>query len=447
MKKETYKNVILILLIVSSFVLTVNIWFVKELWSDDYSSFLYSFQNIFNNQVTRDKTTDELIARSESSPAYITLTLNSKKIISYLGSDTFLNLEEIFSEIMNVIVKDGNILEISDDDFLAAHKTNSMSIRFMTQVNLSEYIKKDDIFFDLQKAPSVTAFLISVTDTKHLYFKDEETNKNYRIPIIYDDRKYRDGMQKILDMELTDSFAFEINMDKKKPEVDLILFDSLAPMNILGSNISKLEVTPVLNYQKSYDAIFKTFNISKNSVNIYTDKENVINFMENHSTFKILNDSSFIYEANKQRPGIPLSGDDELYGVVRFVNLLYSDSLPDSDGFLRLETVTKNKDETIYSFGYITKNGVLYLPDKEAVTLTVRNGHVVYYKQFLYLIKQTNNFVPITDFMKAYDSVYKLDSTTVTDELKIKKIFPANIYPDKIGWLAELSDKHVYPLN
>ena len=148
MRKEIYKNVVLILLIVSSVVLTFNIWFVKELWSADYSSFLYSFQNIFDSRGTSDKTADELVIRSENLPSYITLTLNSKKMISYLGSESFPRLEEIFSEISAAIVKAGSAYELSSDDFLAAHKTNSMLIRFMSPISLPEYLKKESDFFD-----------------------------------------------------------------------------------------------------------------------------------------------------------------------------------------------------------------------------------------------------------------------------------------------------------
>jgi len=441
MRKETYKNVILILLIVSSVVLTFNIWFVKELWSVDYSSFLYSFQNIFTSKDAGDKTTDELILRSKNSPAYIALTLNSKKIISYLGSDTFLKLEEIFSEITGVIVKDGSLFEITHEDFLAAHRTNSMLIRFMAPVSLTDYIKKDGDFFDGLRNPHVGSFIINVSDTKQLYFKDEATDKSYRLPIVYDDRKYRPELGKLLEAEeLTDSFAFELNMDKKKPEDDRILFDSYAAMDISGSSISKLEVTPVVyNSHKSYDPIFKAFNIARNSARPYRDKDNVINFIENHSTFKISNNGSFVYEASKQSQGIPLNGDDELDRVVRFVNLLYDSSLPDSDGFLRVSDIKRENEENIYNFDYMTENGRVYFSDRNAVTLTVRDGNITMYRQFLCSIRQTGAYLPVANFMKAYDSVYKIDLTGIEKDFTIKNIYPANIYPDKIGWVAEFS--------
>ena len=446
-KKETFKNVILTLLIVSSFFLTVNIWFVKELWSSDYSSFLYSFQNIFESKRMSNATADEAIERSETTPAYIALTLNSKKTISYLGSDTFLGLEKIFSEIMGVIVKGGNASEISDEDFLAAHKTNSILLRFMMPVNFSNYVKKDLNFIDLPKQPMVSSFILSVTDTKHIYFRDEDTKKNYRLPIVYDDRKYRAELQKILDREdLSDLFAFELNADKKKPEVDLILYDTFAPLDFSGNNIALLSTTPILyNYtdNKAYDSIFKTFNIAKNSAGTYTDKDNILNFIENHSTFKIMGDGSFIYETTKQSPGILIDSENELSSVISFVNILYKGSLPESDGFLRVVGVEKNADETIYTLDYMTNNGLLYFTNKNAVSLTVKNSHIILYKQFLCSFKQTNNYIETTDVRTAYDAMHTSDAAAQKKDLTIKNIFPANIYPNKIGWIAEFSDNSI----
>jgi hypothetical protein len=415
---------LLALLIVTSLILTVNIWFEKELWPSGYSSFLYSFQKIFNSK----KADNERIFRF--SPNYITLTLNSRKMIAYLGNDEFPELKDIVSKIAGGLSKNGTVSEISAEDFLNAHKTNSLLVHFPTEISLKSFLGKDDSFFIPREDPKSVSLIISIDSFwKYIYFSDG--GKNYRMSVSYDEKPYMVQLNRFTpDVIMSRNFAFELNLDKRREDADFIVFDSFVPIESAARKIKKLDITPVLYGKNSpYDGIFKAFYITKNSARSYTDNENVINFIENQATLKIYGDGSFSYEKNRGFDGIKLPAGDERLETVKFVNSLYADCLPDSGAFLRLTSIGDGADGTVYELNYITENGAVYFsrpsgvlsstetePEQPletertvgieqplAVTVSVKDGYIVSYKQKLCQISESGAFIEVSDIIKAYD--------------------------------------------
>ena len=446
--KETIKSFILSFLVISSLVLTANIWFVKELWSKDYNSFLYSFQNIFNF----NDTYEDVVYKSEYSPVFVGITLNSKRTIAYIGSENYNDFFSVADSIMKNISKEGSYLEISDDDFSAVHKTNSMIIKFANDTELKVFLKNADVLPDTQTMPVSDSVVINIfdTSTKYLYFHDSISNKNYRISVKYSPV----NTKKVTDITNNAQslyYAFEVSLHKQTDNVERILFENFIPIEINDTTVMKLDASPIIynNAKNSpYDPLFKAFNITKNSARAsYIDKDNVINFIEKYSTFKIHKNGLYIYETNRDQAGINLSKNNrnERDEAIWFINELYRNAAPDSTAILKLDSVNNDKEITTYTFNYITDNGVLYFSDNSpAATMEVSNGIIISCKQHLLTIKPTANFGKISGMLETYNNMYQAD---IAKDLKIKNMFPANIYypyGSNVGWVALLSDNSVY---
>ncbi|MBQ7792315.1 MAG: hypothetical protein IJ367_02340, partial [Clostridia bacterium] len=90
LKREFLKSLLLTCLVISSLVLSINICYEKELWSMDYSSFVYSLKNLFGGEsVGNFADTDELMRLSQYSPEFVSFTYGSQKMIVYDASPGF----------------------------------------------------------------------------------------------------------------------------------------------------------------------------------------------------------------------------------------------------------------------------------------------------------------------------------------------------------------------
>ena len=90
MSREFFKTAILNILVFLSLILAFNIWFDKELWSDGYSSFVYSFENIFpflSDDVYIDSSA--ISEESKYGMEWISVTDNGKRSLVYFGDGDF----------------------------------------------------------------------------------------------------------------------------------------------------------------------------------------------------------------------------------------------------------------------------------------------------------------------------------------------------------------------
>ncbi|MBP3447668.1 MAG: hypothetical protein J6K51_01450 [Clostridia bacterium] len=443
MKKEFFKTVILTLLVISSLVLSANIWYEKELWSVDYSSFVYSLKNIFKRESTVNfSDTKELLEWCKFSPEFISFTYGSQKMIVYDASPDFPGAYQTALEILSSLEKEGEMVSVTDEEYLNSYKTNSMMLKFPSDISLSELLKKEDAFFDLAKEPLISTLVVGIDDsqTNYLSFLDVKSGHAYRMPV-KTNAVTEQIRQKIEASGQNASFAFELNFDRKQDEAERILFHRFVPISLGEHSLRGMRAEPVL-YSSQYDGVFKAFHIVKNSARTYRDKENTIHFIENRSTLKIREQGAFLFEATEQESGIVLG--EEADEVIEFVNLLYQELVPQSDAFLALCDEKTEGDQTKYAFLYRTKNGAMYLKDSPAVLVTVKNGAIMKYEQQLYNVTLTGGADTTTGVIEAYDFLYNQPDFPEKSKLSIKSMQPCHILSDgqmKAGWACIFSDR------
>ena len=137
MKKEFFKTAILNILVFLCLILAFNIWFDKELWSSDYSSFVYSVENIFpflSDDVYIGNTAEFTDAKYATE--WITVSTGTKKSTVYFGDGNFGKLSEELAAIRNSIEKEGNETEISVDSYMSAFKGSCIAVKFNNPVDI-----------------------------------------------------------------------------------------------------------------------------------------------------------------------------------------------------------------------------------------------------------------------------------------------------------------------
>lgn len=447
MKREFIKTVVLTCLVISSLVLSAHIWYEKELWSADYSSFVHSLENFFAGETSKNPAdSDELLYWSEFTPEFISVTYGSQKDIVYQASPGFPAVNGMVKQIVSSIEKDGNLTTITAEEYLNAYKTNSMMLKFPTRVNLAEFLKQEGAFFDASVTPVSDTLVIGVgsSQTNYLTFMDASSGRAYQLPVkLTADTAAIE--EHVLSAGQTDSYAFELNFDTKTEDAERILFERFVPIVIDPSPVQEIRVEKV-PYSSAYDGVFKAFRIVKNSARTYRDKTGAINFIENRSTLKINEEGSFHFEATESEAGIALSNRSQKIAVTEFVNLLYHSMVPESDGYLSLFDSRTEGGKTVYEFWYQTQNGPLYQKENPAVRVVCENTNIVAYDQTVFNLKVGENPQSVPGVIEAYDYLYKQPDFSEKSKLKIQSMFPCRVVENgqvSVGWFCRFSDESV----
>ncbi len=452
MKKEFFKTMLLYLLVFVAIFLTASIWSGKELWSQDYSSFLH---NIRKSAFSSDDyggsymTKTELQSDDFYSIEWISLSYNGSRSVKYLGEEDFDGAYDIVNTLKGDISRAGTISYVNNDDYVNAFKGSGIAVKFSSYISLADFLRCEQNFFDILKFPRVNTVFITVSSdssTKYLYFYDYETKQNYRLPVDFDGNNIAELMSfEAKTAALSDSFSFELNFDKKNEDMERIQVESLVPVTLSDRSIFDISASKVLYSaaDNTYDSIFKKFNIKKNSARSYTDNENTISFIESHATLKIYKNGSFTYEVGESFAGVALGNPDESAGAVLFANTLYKECV-DTEAFLTLKRIKEEDGFTQYEFSYATDSASLYSEEESAAVMKVKNGNVIYYKQLLLDITKSEHEIPVGSLINAYDEIYNIGLNLKKADLKIVDLHPVNVYIKNGSvtqkWYIEFSD-------
>lgn len=452
MKREFFKTMLLYFLVITALFLTLNIWSGKELWSDDYSSFLYSVKSFFTNSESEMFVSKTSVRTSDCySIKWITLSCDDKKSVSYLGEENYESFNSFLSLVKTDITKAGTLSSVKSEDFNNAFKSNGICVKFSSHISVCDYLQCDNTFFDNFEEPHSDILFFSIpTDsatTKYLYFKDKKTKMYYRMPVDYTNDKLNGELSSIMsaNVNVADSFSFELNFDRKNDNMDRILIDSLVPVSLFDKNIKVLNVESIRydSHSDIYDSVFKAFNIKKNSARTYTDAEGVMWFIENHANLKVYEKGIFQYETDENFDGIAIGDGDNVNSAIMFANNIYKGCVR-NDAFLCLESVSEEDGITTYKFSYATPYGSLYTKDDYGVVMKVKKGNVIFYRQQLLNISLSEKNSIVGSLLNAYDNMYNSELSKTKSELTIVNLYPVNVY-NKNGnveqkWYIEFSD-------
>ncbi|MBR5240110.1 MAG: hypothetical protein IKW04_06015 [Clostridia bacterium] len=447
MKKEFIKTVVLTCLVISSLVLSAHIWHEKELWSSDYNSFVHSLKNFFAGERGEEQG-DSLDVQywSQISPEFVAFTYASQRTVYYHASPGFPEAYRTVSDLLSSIEKNGDLVTITEEEYLNAYKTNSLMLKFPSRVNLQELLGQGDAFFDTVANPISSTLVIGIGDSQsnYLTFLDDSSGHAYRLPVKISATSDQIREQ-VAGNSQNSSYAFELNFDTNTGGSERMLFDRFVPMVLEAPKVQTLTAEPVA-YSSSYDSVFKAFHIVKNSARSYQDKAGVIHFIENRSILNIWEEGAFSFEANDPEAGIGLGGSSEKEAVTEFVNLLYKNIVPESEGYLVVLSHYDEGNQHVYEFMYHTPNGFLYQENQPAVRVVCEGGVIMKYEQTLLSVQTGEPVTMSTGVIEAYDYLYKQPDISDRIKYSIKSMVPCNMLKDgtiAVGWFCQFSDGSV----
>jgi len=442
MKIERLKSILLVLLVISSIVLTVNKWFNEKLWPEGYN-FFSDVKKHFTQERTDTSSFDPV--EEILKPAKIIINNSGNHVLYTKSSDEYNN---IFSEIksaLKLLAKSGSAIVSDDVEWNENLKRKSCYFSYPVEYDSGYF------FYQLSHkyygdVNSVCEFILAkdsrVSTVFYMYVRDASSGVVYKYRLTYES----DVLEYFIDNAVsvsdgTDYYSFELNFDSEDENSveEHIIIDSDVLINISQKQILSIReqnlFKDVASNPQLYDAILHSFGYNTSTIRRYTEPDNSMVFVENYGTLKLHTAGIIDYKSLNSAQGVSLNGDSVyecINSCITFVNDV-TDVLGLSD-VLYYEISSDIKDAKSKSFilnfdYYINDCKIVFSDDihslNHAITVEVADGKIISYKQ------NCKDFFtmpyPIT-YPSAIDAIDRLQAKAGSYTGKISDLFMAYTY-------------------
>ena len=464
MIKERIKSCLLVFLIVSSIVLTLNMWIGEKLWSDGYNF----FSNITNFLELRSQNKSYYLSKENISYPQKIIVNNKEKRNLYTHTSSQYN--EIIPLILDIFKN-----SIENSQFTVTDTTEwNNSLKFKS-VYTSYPITYDvallwgilDIVPASEGPKSVKDFIISVSDknieTLNIYIKDYNTQQIYKSNVDFSYKQLTEVIEKYANDSINLlPYSFELNFDKSSdktveqkivvdPTVTLFLESSRLPI-IETVNIAK----NVYNNIDVSEDILKSFGYNTTNVRKYLDNNNTAVYVENYSSIKIHDNGLLEYKALDNSKGISLSNSknptqhDIFIACIEFVNNLWDNAFPNEELNINLTSDIHSNGKSFYITmdyyvnGYQTISSIqsnnIHNELKHSIEMTVADGKIVEYRQLFNKFRTTSNYYENGSAINAIDRMFTLSSMENSTITELSIVYAKNGEKWYPTWSAKTSD-------
>ena len=440
MKKEHFKNLVLVALIITNFMLSQRIFANKKLWLFGYNF----FANMGNNLKNDDLSTTLHLAVPEK--IYVNTGYQSSRFNFLRTQDSF---EEIYSYVEPIIqsafsapIK--NISEVSEDAWHSVLSGKSIYLVYGCDYSSSIY---SELIGIKQTNLSVSSFShLAINEDGSIFIKDNKNNSYHRITttstniktVIEQIMTENDSVESII------NYSYELNFDKEFGDQKTFISPLVAVYSSPVESNTVISENPIIRSNEAntpvIERILSAFSINPNTVRRYTEADGTLVFVENNGVLRISQDGVLNFTANDT--GIELSGENtSLVSLARFV-----DSINAACNSKNEMTVTSSvtQDSQDYTFDYLVQGFPVKFEERNAVSAKVSGGYLKEYTHILrkYINTQTPIIAP--SFIEALDNTI-LSYQDSMKEIHIMKMYPAyndNLISTEIGqdWYIEIND-------
>lgn len=443
--KESMKNLVLVLLIVSSITLTWNIWFSEELWPNGYNSFPYE-ENIFSSlgrkilSYFRTGENGTVFHYSQLFyPKQIRINQNGKKDLVLPDSEHFTSINNQVKDILEVFIEDCTVTEISEEELKKAYRAASVYISYYDNISLpmmGAYFGRNipGELNPIKEFKHLVFSLGSSTQEMNLFLTDSITGKNYQLTAKGDISELAKKASSAVGDTVAGGvqsnnypFSFESNFDKLSRETGTRLpIDPYAIISLVPETIKAAEGEVLLHVGdaqtvNTLSRLIEEFSINMGSARRFTDSAGAYNYVENFATLKINPGGLMEYSATNAEKGIKLdknaSGEYDLVkSVGNFVNRI-SGVVPGNTNPLVYHNMSEiGRDKYKFTFQYLADGIPVMihktLPNGEvmenSVEVVVEKNHIVSYRQMFVNYRTTNQAVASASTIEAMDGFYNV---------------------------------------
>ena len=450
-KKEIVKNCVLSFLIVVCAFLFYKIWFSEKLWSSDYNFFTVLWGN---SQIQEDNsaTIEDILQ-----PKKIIFSAGGKRFVSTKGEENF---ETYYSEIRSVLGKvsaKSKFTAVAEEEMLSAIRSSSVIVDFGTLFGgeIGTYL---GTYFPCRQVKDV---VISLNDAAlgkpALLIRDLSTGEIYKTAI---DMSLEDLKNSVAGHLTANSgsnipFAFELGFNSSKVSEDSeitqnILLNSNILIGLSDVSARSIDIQPPesINLSSSdTNLLLRRFDIDKATAKKYIDANDDIIYIGSHSTLKISPSGSLEYTASTDGPVIyePSSGQalptavGNIFSYVRTVFKSFGISSPALQISSDLVNLSSNTEQVTINIDYYMDSvPVMVWDNNHAITVTLKNGRLVSYRQQICSISRSGDMLKAGNMLKAVDNLYLSLSDSATDVINVSDIFVSYTDEDNISWCAKI---------
>ena len=442
MIKERIKSCLLCFLIVSSIVLTLNIWFSGKLWSDGYNF----FSNITNYFESSSKNHSYYLSKENISyPQRIIVNNNEKRNLYTHTANQYNHIIHTILDIVKESVSTAEFVQVDPAEWNSSLKGKSVYLSYPVVYDASLLLGILDVTPASVNTSAIKDFVVSVSEKNdgslNIYTKDYSNGNIFKANV---NMLYAETAE-IIEEYAKDSinllpYSFELNFDKteKNSVEQKIVVDPTVILSLEGSRLPVIEninqVEDIYNNNELSENLIKTFGYNTTNTRKYLDGNNSAVYVENYSSIKIHENGLFEYKALDNSKGIPLTTGtnstqhDIFIACVEFVNNLWDNAFPQEELNVNLTSDIHSSGKDFYltmdyyvngylATSYISENK-LHSTLAHGIEITVSDGKIVEYRQLFNKFRTTDDYIENGSAINAIDRMFadnSLHNSTITE--------------------------------
>lgn len=322
MKKELLKTIILTLLIFSSVILSVQIWLLNPVWSENLNP-LTALNNIFKNDEEGLSIKDTGAFNSVFSPRSFVFTYNDGRLIFNTTKPEGQSVRNCFNSVIKEAFNVTNATKISEEEWQIALKSNSIYADYSVQISSVAFSS----FLDNISKPvlPITSFnqvvvaLNGAASSNYICFRNSEENTQVKVPLT-DTTELSEIYQRYkTEQKASYSYAFELNLDKKVDSLAVqqtVLIDSYVLIPVEPVRMNTISSKKIEFSEDNIESILEIFGYNLKSLRKYTDSNGENLYIDSIATLKLNPKEGTIEYIATEGRGLALQGDNSLSSIV-----------------------------------------------------------------------------------------------------------------------------------
>lgn len=463
-RKELYKNIVLVFLILLSLVLFFRLWFGNWIWSYNSDPAGKSFFGLFDASSKSEPVSAEDIVM----PKRLIITGGGKRNIFEKGTSPFDSCYNSLVTLSSEIDFSGAKASASTkEEFESALKSQSVFLDFGNAYGkeLLSYVSED------LPVTATDCILLtpgdSVIQKVIVYFKDSVSGEIYKIA----SELKSSSLLQLIESHISSGsaqnipFAFELGFDEAKQQEtgDIshnILLDSYITIRLADESVNSLTVstpaifTEITDNPSAADRIVSLFGFSPTSTRRYVEKDDVTAFVNKNGTIKFSKNGIIEYTAENEGVSVTSNSNNKSAAALGNIYSLIQNVMIDCGvGEMQLHIasdlygITNQNFSAVINIDYLVNGKSVTIVDGDTavhpITITIRDGNIVSYKHYVYKFLPSGDKVTTSSMIKAVDLLYSQfeNSADSVDVLDLYKSYVYNSGGDvSILWCAQLKD-------
>lgn len=444
MKKEHLKTIILVLLVFSSIILTINKWFSEKLWPDGYN-FFSNLTSYFSFGNEHEEKTYYLSKENISNPSKFIINNNELRSIYKHTSSEYNSMLSMVKEVLKSGLTEQTFEECTPEKWKEALKSASVYISYPVAYDSKTFSAIMDSSVSNFGISHMQEFIIvagdNITGKPHLLIKDASNDEKLADVTLNVNSVAIDKLIKEYAVSSIGEYpySFELNFDKSNDIIEQKII--IEPQVVLSIGQVTQPSATSINYFENissdrslYNRFLRAFGYNTTNLRKNVNIDNSIVFVENYSSITMHPDGYLEYRSIDDTKGISLGTSDNstfydtFIDCIEFVNNVWDTACSELNMDINLSSVSVDNQNSFkltidyYADGMevVSRLAKTNSHDKlnHAIEITVKNSKIVSYKQIVsgYTlnsdITECGSAIEALDILMANDSI---KSDTITD--------------------------------